>query len=286
MSAKEIAVVSGKGGTGKTTLIASMIPYFDNLVLADCDVDAPDLNILLEENNIAEKDFVGLQRPVIDLDKCTHCMSCVEHCRFNAISDDIELITSQCEGCAVCEFVCPVDAIVMKDYVVGKITNSSTIYGDLVHARLIPGEETSGRLVTCVRNKAKEIAKENKADWVLIDGSPGIACNVIASITGVSKVMIVIEPTMAGLHDLERVHQLIHSFSIEAMVVINKSDLSVEGKKNIVDYCRKEKIDIVLEIPFDETMVEAIVHKELPSLYNKEFFKSIGFEFMIERVKS
>lgn len=285
MSLKEIAIVSGKGGTGKTTLLASMIPYFDNMVLADCDVDAPDLHILMEEEDLDQQDFVGLQRPVIDLDKCIHCMKCVNHCRFDALTDDIQLLTAKCEGCAVCELVCPTGAIVMEDYAVGKITRSQTPYGKMVHARLIPGEETSGKLVAEVRNKAKETAQKEEADWILIDGSPGIACNVIASITGVDTVLIVIEPTLAGLHDLERVYDLVKRFSTEVMVVLNKSDLSDKGRQGILDFCQKKDIELILEIPFERALVEAVVEKELPSLYAADFFKTIGFEDMIKAVK-
>lgn len=285
MGTKEIAILSGKGGTGKTSLIASMIPYFENLVLADCDVDAPDLHILLEESNGTARDFVGLQRPVIDHEKCIHCQTCVSHCKFHAVSKSIELVAGKCEGCGVCELVCPSGAITMKDYVVGKVFESETDYGELVHARLIPGEETSGKLVAEVRKAAKRIAEKEARDWILIDGSPGIACNVISSITGVSKVVLVIEPTLSGLHDLKKVFALVSGFRIPVMVVLNKADLSDEGKDEIRSYCEINEIDIALEIPFEETMVKAIVNKELPSEYNREFFERIGFNTFVDRIK-
>ncbi len=285
MKRKEIAILSGKGGTGKTSLIASMIPYFENLVLADCDVDAPDLHILLDESKRSHRDFVGLQRPVFDHDKCIECQACVNHCKFQAIDESIELILGKCEGCGVCEAVCPVDAIVMKDNVVGKVFVSQTDQGSLVHARLIPGEETSGKLVAEVRKMAKAIADEQAAAWILIDGSPGIACNVISSITGVSKVVLVIEPTLSGLHDLKKVQALVRSFHIPILVVLNKADLSMEGKKAIEDYCRDQGLEIALEIPFEKTMVEAIVNRKMPSVYNPDFFARIGFEAFIEKLK-
>jgi MinD superfamily P-loop ATPase len=286
MKIKEIAVISGKGGTGKTTLVASLMPYFDNVVLADCDVDAPDLHILLKEENIRDEDFVGLQRPVLDEDKCILCGKCAENCNFNAISEDIEFKLSKCEGCGVCELVCPVDAISMQDYVVGKIFNSETDQGEMVRARLTPGEETSGRLVAEVRKKAKEIAQNKGREWILIDGSPGIACNVISSITGVSKVILVIEPTVSGLHDLKRVHELVQSFNIESMVVLNKADLSADGANAIEAYCKAQGLEIALRIPFKESMVEAVVNKILPPEYDPEFFSGLGFREFTNKLKS
>lgn len=286
MAAKEIAVVSGKGGTGKTSIVASLMPYFDSLVLADCDVDAPDLHILLKEKEINAEDFIGLQRPILDEDKCIHCGKCAESCNFGAISDDIVFNLTKCEGCGVCEFVCPVDAIRLEDYTVGKIYTSVTEQGEMARARLIPGEETSGRLVAEVRKRAKELAQKNNRDWILIDGSPGIACNVISSITGVSKVVLVIEPTVSGLHDLKRVHELVKSFDIDTVVVLNKFDLSANGADEIGEYCKKNNLDIALRIPFHKSMVEAVVNKQLPSLYDPEFFKEIGFLDFANRLKS
>lgn len=286
MAAKEIAVISGKGGTGKTTLVASLMPYFDNLVLADCDVDAPDLHILLHEEDIKSEDFVGLQRPVLDEDRCIQCGKCCDNCNFNAITEDIDFRLTKCEGCGVCQFVCPIDAISMEDYVVGKIFGSTTEQGEMIRARLIPGEETSGRLVAEVRKRAKETARVKNRDWILIDGSPGIACNVISSITGVSKVVIVIEPTVSGLHDLERVHELVESFNIECMVVLNKADLSADGAAEIENYCMEKNLDIALQIPFSKSMVEAAVNKKLPPEYDPEFFKGIGFAGFVESLKS
>ena len=282
MATKEIAVISGKGGTGKTSLVASLIPYFTNLVLADCDVDAPDLHILLEEKDINAVDFIGLQRPVVDMGQCIHCGKCQKSCNFNAITKDIEFKLTKCEGCGVCELVCPAGAIRMEDYVVGKLFVSRTRRGEMVRARLIPGEETSGRLVAEVRKKAMEIARDLNRDWVLIDGSPGIACNVISSITGVDKVLIVIEPTISGLHDLKRVHELVMGFGIECLVVLNKSDLSEEGATMIENYCLEKEITIGVRIPFRESMVEAVVNKRLPSEYDVTFFKEIGFDSFVK----
>ena len=278
MDINEIVVISGKGGTGKTTLVSSMVPFFKDVVIADCDVDAPDLNILFGNKIREEENFVGLKRAVKNDDVCIDCGQCYEKCKFNAISEDIVFDPMKCEGCAVCEYVCPVDAIQMKDFVTGKVFVSDTKYGDMVHARLIPGEEASGKLVARVREKAKKIAKEKGKKNIIIDGSPGIACNVISSVTGVKKVIIVIEPTLSGLHDLEKVYQLVKRFRVSIYVVINKCDISEIELKNIEDYCERENLEIILKIPFNKKLVEAITKKELPSLYASEVFKDIGFE--------
>lgn len=284
MKINEIVVISGKGGTGKTTLVASIVPFLGKTVIADCDVDAPDLNILFGNTIKNEEDFVGLQRAVIDKDLCTNCGLCHEKCKFNAISEDIIISNSKCEGCGVCEFICPVDAITLKDSVVGKVFISDTKYGDMVHARLIPGEETSGKLVAEVRKRAKEIATNKNIENIIIDGSPGIACNVISSITGVSKAIIVVEPTLSGLHDLEKVHKLANKFNLKIYVVINKYDLSNEEAGKIEKYCEDENLEIALKIPFNRKMVEAITKKEIPSLYNKDFFENIGFNKFVEKL--
>lgn len=160
MDINEIVVISGKGGTGKTTLVASLVPFLENLVIADCDVDAPDLNILFGESVESAKDFVGLKRAVINEDLCIKCGLCHKHCNFNAISEDIKIHFSKCEGCSLCEYICPVNAIEMKDSIVGQILDSKTEYGPMVHGKLIPGEETSGKLVAEVRKKAKNVAEQ------------------------------------------------------------------------------------------------------------------------------
>ncbi|MGM0509385.1 MAG: ATP-binding protein, partial [Fusobacteriota bacterium] len=226
MDLNEIVVISGKGGTGKTTLVTSMIPFFEDLVIGDCDVDAPDLDIIFDKTLEDEREFVGTQKAVIDEDKCINCGRCHESCNFNAITSDIEMKTHKCEGCGVCEYVCPVDAITMVDGVVGKIFTSKTDYGKMVHARLIPGEETSGKLVSEVRKVAKNIAESEGKTNMLVDGSPGMACNVISSMTGAKKVVIVTEPTLSGLHDLKRVYDVTQKFRLPVTVVINKHDIS------------------------------------------------------------
>lgn len=277
MNINEIIVISGKGGTGKTTLTASLIPYLEDLVIADCDVDAPDLNILLDPKIRSIQKFVGLKKAIIDEKKCIKCGLCKRHCKFFAISKNIILSQSKCEGCGVCEFICPVDAISMEDAVVGELYESNTTFGDFVHARLIPGEETSGKLVAQVRKKAKVLGLLNKKKYIIVDGSPGIACNVISSITGANQVIIVTESTFSGLHDLKRIYELTKKFNLKVQVVINKFDLSLNHSEMIEKYCIKNNIVVGLKIPFNRRIVSSIVDKTIPSMREREFFKEIGF---------
>ena len=287
MDINEIVVISGKGGTGKTTLTSSLVPYFQDIVVADCDVDAPDLHILFDREIKEETDFVGLKKAVLNKEKCINCKICYESCRFDAISEGpIEIHSSKCEGCGLCEFVCPVNAISMEDAVVGKLFISETKYGEMVNARLIPGEETSGKLVSEVRKKSKKIALETDKKNVIVDGSPGLACNVISSITGAKKVIIVVEPTFSGLHDLKRVYQLTQNFRLPVYVVVNKYDISEEKTAEIEKYCEENGIEVALKIPFDKRMVEAVVEKQIPSIYNKDLFEKIGFEKFVEKLKA
>ena len=264
----EIAIISGKGGTGKTTITACIIPFLEDLVMADCDVDAPDLNILLPGEIKETIDFVGFKRPVIDYTLCNNCGVCYQSCKFNAISEDIVINKSSCEGCKVCEYVCPTDAITMHDYSIGKIFKRDTYYGPMIDARLIPGEESSGKLVAEVRRLARVEARKQELGTILIDGSPGIACNVISAITGVSKAIIVTEPSVSGLHDLKRVIKLVKTFSVEAKVIINKYDLELDLAKQIKEYCNLQEIEVILEVPFDKNMVLSISDLKIPSINN------------------
>lgn len=282
----EIAVISGKGGTGKTTLTLSLIPYFEDLVIADCDVDAPDIKVILNDKIVDSEDFIGFQRPRINYDKCISCGLCYQSCKFDAITEDIKIKPNSCEGCQVCEYVCPTNAITMHDYTIGKVYKRETKYGPMIDARLIPGEESSGKLVSEVRNQAINMAKTLNKKNILIDGSPGIACNVISTITGVNKVITVTEPTVSGLHDLKKVVQLIKIFNIKTIVVINKFDLSLEQTSSIEQYCSENNIEVALKIPFDPNIVKAISNLQIPSLTDVPFFKTSEWESFVNSVKA
>lgn len=279
MECKEILVISGKGGTGKTTVTASLIPYFESVVIGDCDVDAPNLKILFNPIELSKESFLGMKKAVMDKEKCIRCNKCYEFCKFEAI-DNLQ----KCEGCGVCEYICPVGAIQLKESRAGDIFISQTEYGKMVHACLDPGEENSGKLVAEVRKKAKKIAQEEKKEFIILDGAPGVACNVISSLTGVKKVIIVTEPTASGLHDLDRVLELVKKFRIVPYFIINKYDLSIEGSQKIEEYLKKLGYLVSVKIPFDKKIFKAIVNKKIPSIEEREFFEKIGFNKFVEEL--
>ncbi len=286
MDINEIVVISGKGGTGKTTLTASLVPYFQDVVISDCDVDAPDLNILFDTSLKSENDFIGLQKAVIDSDKCSQCGKCYNICKFDAISASSGINSSKCEGCGLCEYICPTGAISMQDTVIGKVFVSETSHGEMVHARLIPGEEASGKLVAHVRKISRDIAISQGKKNIIVDGSPGIACNVISSITGAKKVIIVTEPTLSGLHDLKRVYELTKKFNLKIYVVINKYDISLINSEKIEKYCGENGIEVSLKIPFQKKIIEAITKKIIPSIAERNLFEKVGFFRFIEKLKN
>lgn len=285
MDKNEIVVISGKGGTGKTTILLSMLPYFEELVIADCDVDAPDLKVIIEKEIIYTEKFVGLKKAVIDKSLCINCGKCFTVCKFNAIDEKINLKQSKCEGCGICAYVCINGAIEMKDTVIGDLYISNTKYGMMVDAELIPGEEASGKLVSKVRKEAMKIAKDKNIKNILVDGSPGIACNVISSIAGANKVIIVTESTEAGIHDLKRVYELVKKFNLKTFIVVNKYDLCIENYMKLKNFCELNKISIDLKIPFNRKIVESLIKKEIASESLKEFFKEIKFEKFIGKIK-
>ena len=280
MEIKEIVVISGKGGTGKTTITSSLIPYFQDIVIGDCDVDAPNLQILFNPQNSEKESFYGMKKAKLDKELCIECGRCYEVCRFDAVENP-----KKCESCSICEYVCPVGAIKMVDNEAGEIYVSETKYGKMVHACLFPGEENSGKLVAEVRKKAKKIAQDENKKYVLLDGAPGVACNVISSLTGVKKAVIVTEPTLSGLHDLERVLELIERFRIKPYFVINKYDLSVEMANKIEEFLKDKGFEISVKVPFDKRIVKAIGRKEIPSVAEKELFQELGFDKLAESLK-
>jgi len=259
---KQIVIVSGKGGTGKTMLTSSFAALSKNAVFADCDVDAADLHIILEPEVIERHEFSGSKIAIIDLEKCSRCKACISACRFDAISKDFVVDPLSCEGCSVCFHICPSKAIKMEEKLSGEWFISKTKYGPFVHAKLGIAEENSGKLVSLVRQNAQLIAKKENRDLVIIDGSPGIGCPVISSITGADIVLIVTEPTMSGLHDMARVIELAKHFKLKTFVVINKYDLNVEMTERIEDHCQNNNVSIVGKIMYDSVVPKAIVNKK------------------------
>ncbi len=260
----EIAIISGKGGTGKTTICTALAMFAENTVLTDCDVDAPDLHIILQPTIKSSSEFVGSQVAVIDSTRCTDCGICEQACRFHAITDST-IDPLACEGCGVCAHVCPENAIQMKDRQSGMLYESETRFGHMIYAKLLPGEGNSGKLVTEVRKLGAKIAKEHGSSTVLIDGSPGIGCPVIATVTGIRLGIIVTEPTMSGIHDMKRVLDLLKRFRIMATVIINKFDLNLENTEAIEQYCQENDIEVLGKIKFDPIMTQSMVAtKSLP----------------------
>jgi MinD superfamily P-loop ATPase len=259
---KQLTVISGKGGTGKTSITAAFATLAKNAVFADCDVDAADLHLILKPTVKKTMDFHGLKIASIDKKTCTECMKCYEYCRFDAIDKKLNIIKEACEGCGVCEYICPVDAISMFNRDSGFSYISETRFGPMAHAMLKTAEEASGKLVTVVRNNAKILAEEKKKDLIIIDGPPGIGCPVIASISGVDFVLIVTEPTLSAIHDLERILDVANHFKIPAVVCINKCDINLENTEKIEHYCKSNNISIVGQLSYDTIVTEAMIHEK------------------------
>jgi MinD superfamily P-loop ATPase len=257
---KQLTILSGKGGTGKTSITASFAVLAKNAVVADCDVDAPDLHMLLHPEVIKVQEFIGSKMAVIDKAKCIRCGFCRETCNFGAITSDLEVDAIACEGCGVCKVACPVGAIALAQRVSGKAFISRTKYGFMSHALLYPGESNSGKLVTLVRQNAKILAEKENCDLIIIDGSPGIGCPVIASITGVDAALVVTEPTLSGIHDLERVLKLLDHFNVVPSVCINMYDVNTDNTNKILNFCRENRINVVGIIPFNSEVTQAMVN--------------------------
>ena len=261
---KEIVIISGKGGTGKTSLVASLASLAESKVLADCDVDAADLYLVLEPRVERRADFSGGRKARLIEERCTDCGSCEGVCRFGAITPDpdggiprIERVF--CEGCGVCARVCPEGAIVLEAAVNGEWYISSTRCGPMVHARLGIAEGNSGKLVALIREQARRIAVEEGLDYIIVDGSPGIGCPVISSITGADLVVVVTEPTLSGQHDLERVVELTGHFGIPAVVCINKWDLNPEIAAGIEEQAVSRGVALAGRVRYDPAVTRAQV---------------------------
>ncbi len=256
---KELVVISGKGGTGKTSVTAAFASLAGDMVLADCDVDAADLHLLLQPEIQNQGDFTGGKRARIDAQKCTACGRCRELCRFDAISLDFAVMALSCEGCGVCVWNCPENAISFTPQKNGDWYESNTRYGPMVHAKLGIAEENSGKLVSLVREKARNMAKERNKEMVLIDGPPGTGCAVIAAIGRTDYALIVTEPTKSAIHDMERVIKVCEFFKVPVMVCLNKHDLNDELAEKIKKFCDDKNIPVAGEIPFDRQFTSAQV---------------------------
>lgn len=267
---KQLVILSGKGGTGKTTVAAALADLAAeeaSIVLVDADVDAANLELVLSPEPQERNDFFSSKVAVVDPELCTGCGTCEQVCRFDAIVAPDEDSDSEayavdpvaCEGCAVCHFQCPEGAIHMEEPQDGVWFRSETRFGPLIHAHLFAGQENSGKLVAEVREQARGIASTTGHEYVLIDGPPGIGCPVIAAATGVNLVLVVIEPTVSGVHDLDRVVGVADHFKIPTAVCINKYDLNSEKTREITDYCHQRGIEVVGQIPFDTVVTEAMV---------------------------
>ncbi|OPY69958.1 MAG: Septum site-determining protein MinD [Syntrophorhabdaceae bacterium PtaU1.Bin034] len=255
---REIVIVSGKGGTGKTSFVGSLASLLEHKVVADCDVDAANLNLLLNGKVNHSYEFFAGRKASINPDACTGCGRCREVCRFNAISKEYVIDTLSCEGCGACWFLCPAGAVSFDETLCGHYHIAETGKGDtIVFAELLPGRENSGKLVSMVRTKAREIAENRGIDLVLIDGPPGIGCPVISSLTGAHLAVLVTEPTMTGIHDLERVLGLARHFNIPTAVVVNKGDINSSCLEDIRSFCRARQVDFLGSIPYEPAITEA-----------------------------
>jgi len=292
-SIREIVILSGKGGTGKTSLSAAFATIGEKKIVADCDVDAANLYLILQPETSYEEKFISGFKAFVDQEACIGCGKCAEYCRFEAITMEAgraRITETSCDGCKLCSRLCPVEAITMKPsdksrWFIGNYRN-----GTMAHARLAPGEDNSGKLVHVVRNLAKDEACYDGNHNIIIDGPPGTGCPAISSVTGSDQSIIVTEPTKSGLHDLKRILELISNFEVPALVVINKFDLNSEMSETIERFCQESKVPVIGKIPFDPNVVMAMVHcksvvewapespasKEILAIYEKLFIASVN----------
>jgi len=267
---KELVVISGKGGTGKTSLMAAFASLAKSKVLCDADVDAADLHLLTDPKIKERHDFQGGGIAVINPDKCTECGLCRDLCRWEAISEQFEVDSIECEGCGVCVDFCPEQAIDFPLKTCGQWFISDTRFGPMVHARLGIAEENSGKLVALVRQEAKKLAEKQNLNLLITDGPPGIGCPVIASIGGATALLIVTEPTVSGLHDMERVAQLAAHFKVPGMVCVNKFDLNLDQTQAIEKLAKEKKMAVLGRIPFDLVFTKSMVQGKTIFEYNTE----------------
>lgn len=287
---REIVVISGKGGTGKTSVTASLAHLSRNTIVCDLDVDAPDLHILLDPHTVEEHSFISGNEAIITPQLCTRCGSCFEYCRFDAVlashqsdtSAEYKIDSIRCEGCGVCVALCPSKAIAFPEKECGQWYVSTTRFGTLIHAQLHPGEENSGRLVTLLKQQARQRAKAEGLDYILCDGSPGVGCPVISSLSGAHLAVTVVESTPSGRHDFERVAALCDHFRIPVAVIINKYDLNKDETQAITTLSKERGYTIVGDIPFDTTVTSAMIQRKAITETNTPLAQL--FASMIEKI--
>lgn len=281
----QITIVSGKGGTGKTSITSAFASIAKNKILVDCDVDAADLFLTTQPTILNSHAYEGGKIAVIDPEVCTNCGICEDLCRFDAIhmiDGQTTISEFSCDGCRLCEIACPVDAIKMEENMDSRWFESETRFGPMVHAKLGIGEDNSGKLVTKIRDFATQKAKDLKLETILIDGPPGIGCPVISTLTGVDVAVMVTEPTLSGMHDLHRLIELAKGFKLKSFVLINKYDLNIEVSKKIEGLCRSENIEVLAKIPFNRDFVDAMVNQQTvieykPTSVLAKCWKKYGF---------
>ncbi len=293
---KQLVILSGKGGTGKTTVAAALAHLGSQelpMVLADADVDAANIELVLEPNKLEEHDFWSGKRAVIDPEICTACGVCETVCRFDAIippgqapfSYAYQVEPLSCEGCAACFYQCPEDAIRMEEQLAGRWFRSDSRFGPLFHAHLFAGQENSGKLVTVVKKQGRDLASEIGAQLLLVDGPPGIGCPVISATTGVDMALLVVEPTVSGVHDLKRVLSTTEHFGVPALVAINKADLNVQRSDEVAAFCEERAVELVGRIPYNTAVTEAMVQGQPVTAYT-DGLVSEALRGIWERVKA
>jgi len=276
-----IAVISGKGGTGKSSISAAFATLSEEVVLADCDVDAANLYLLFNPTHEEDEVYVSGQKAVIDYKICTNCGICLDYCRFDAISvteGRVEISEISCDGCVLCSRICPVNAIKMIPCDKSRLITGSFRNGKMVYGRLAPGEENTGKLVNMVREKAKKLSEKYSIKTIILDGPPGIGCPVISTITGAEKVVIVTEPTISGLHDMQRALDIVTKFSLKAYVIINKYDLNSSMSSEIQKWCKENGVTMAGKLAFDPDMVEAMVQGKSITEFNPDLKISIAIK--------
>lgn len=268
----EIAVISGKGGTGKSSISAAFVSVAKCAVAVDCDVDASNLYLLFSPSCKEEQIFISGHHAVINDNICTNCGQCIDICRFDAISSingKVQIFESGCDGCFLCSRICPVQAIQMIPADKSRMYAGSFRYGDMVYGRLAPGEENSGKLVNMLRDRAKKYTEDFGYKTVILDGPPGIGCPVISTITGTDRVVIVTEPTISGLQDMQRAVDVVSKFSLDFFVIVNKYDLNIGVSAQIDKWCEERDIPVAAHLPFDPEVVNAMVAGKTIIEYNQ-----------------